>query len=214
MISSLETRAPIDAWLARVLACELDDEASRTMREEPLRRLLGRLEPQLGTVWPMAAEAAADRSDREDFARLFLLPGGVPPRAGAFLPGAPELADGHATALVDRSLDLLGRRVVSRSPWGRLPRDHFALILELVAHASCSDDPIDRSLARELDAALLGPRLVAFGEALAEAAEHPVYRAIGRLIALTHAEDSPHDPLPADAPSEAEARRDRAGFRA
>ena len=214
MTSSLETRAPIDAWLARVLACELDDETARTLREEPLCHLLQCLEPQLGSVWPLATDAEDDRRDREDFARLFLLPGGLPPRAGAFLPGAPALAEGHATAMVDRALDLLGRRAVSRSPWGRLPRDHFALILELVAHASCSDDPIDRSLARELDAALLGPRLVAFGEALAEAAEHPVYRAIGRLVALTHGEDGPHDPLPADAPSETGARRDRAGSRA
>jgi hypothetical protein len=93
--------------------------------------------------------------------------------------------------LVERSFVAIGREPVDREPWGRLARDHVAVILDLVSQAECSQDSEHREVAAHLDRELVRPVLRLFGPALRDRAHEPLYRAIGLLIISLDSLDSP-----------------------
>lgn len=186
----LEARAPIHAWIAIALARELEPREYARLRQEPLRGLLARLEPSLGIEQERASQPSAEAEEdalRAEYARLFLVPGGVSPRVSAWLEGDQERIASDLATLVARGYEAIGRAPRSSEPWGRLPLDHAALVFDLMAHAAGSDSAADREVARHLDETLLAGWPPAFGEALAARATHPIYRALGRLIAALHA---------------------------
>lgn len=65
----------------------------------------------------------------------------------------------------------------------RLPPDHLAVLLSLVAHALSSEDKTEHTIGRELFTQALAPWLSTFGEALSTRSTTPLYRAVGVLLA-------------------------------
>lgn len=192
----LAERAPIYAWLSRLLVREIQAEDWDEIRSVPIRSILGRLDPLLHDDLATALSPERKEALAEEFARLFLMPGGASPFASSWLaPGASqeERSSTHnrsrdeITLLVGRSFVALGREPIQREPWGRLARDHVAVILDLVARAQASNETADRELAAHLDRELLGAWLTSFGRALDERARVPLYRALGRLLTSLHA---------------------------
>lgn len=185
----LAHRAPIYAWLARPLIGEVDAELWRELQREPFRTLLLRLEPSLEEGFGHALSEASRNAHAEEFARLFLLPNGVSPFASSWLDGSglPERGRDELTALVESGYAGFGRSPDDAGAWGRVPRDHVAMILDLVALAEFSSDRDDAEIAAHLDNQLVGDWIDRFARALAENARLPLYRALGRLLAELHA---------------------------
>ena len=166
-------RAPIERCVARLVLRELDPAAAAQLGAPPLADLLAKLDPEVPASlnpWTADREEAA----REEFARLFLLPGGVSPCASAWLPGEREALGARLATLITRALEALGRR---RAQDDRLPLDHLALLLELEATRAVGD-----IVRREA----LGPWVARFGAALRAQAKLPIYRAAGTLLELLH----------------------------
>jgi len=185
-------RAPIYAWLARLLVREIDVETWNGLRSEPVRSLLTRLEPSLGAPLELALSPHREGELSEEFTRLFLLPGGVPPFASVWLESreqdeaagknSGESIRRKITLLAERGFKTLGREPVRAEPWGQLPLDHVALLFDLVSHGAASPTPGDFEIALRLDRALLEDWLAPFGVALHERAREPIYRALGQII--------------------------------
>ncbi|WP_279244632.1 TorD/DmsD family molecular chaperone [Candidatus Litorirhabdus singularis] len=185
-LMDLAERAPIYAWLARLLVCEIDAEAWRQLGTA--RDVLVQLEPALadelaGQLTPSRCEDLA-----EEFARLFLLPNGVSPFASSWIAEnqASESIRDEISMMVGQGLLALGHQAVHREPWGRLPQDHVAVLLDLVASAQLSNDATANEIAGHLDQQLLGAWLLAFGSALAQSSREPLYRALGQLTVELH----------------------------
>ncbi len=179
MTSGPAERAPIFRWLARLLVVEVDATLWSELRSEPQRSIWSRLDPALAVQLAHPLDADREAALQEEFARLFLLPGGVSPVAHRWLEGDPVANRERVLGLAREALQRLDRAPIQAEPWGRLPLDHGALLLELVATAA----DIQADLAAELERTLLEPWLPAFGASLAEEAREPVYRAAGRLVA-------------------------------
>lgn len=184
MSLDLPTRAPIYGWLAQRLAREISPEDWHLLRNEPLRSILGRLDFELAAeleedLTPEARDALA-----EEFARLFLLPRGVPPLASHWVATRDrrEAERRKIAGFVEGGLLALGRKPLNVEPWGKLPFEHLAVVLDLVSVAAAGADPEDRRLGGNLEQELLVPALRGFGAALSRESKTPLYRAIGLLI--------------------------------
>lgn len=187
----LADRGPIYAWLSRLLALELDGEEWEGLRLEPVRSILVRLDRNLGDELARPLTSSKRETYAEEFARLFLLPAGVSPFASSWI-GESDVRDrtrDEIAAFIDRVYRAVEREPIDAEPWGRLPRDHIAVILDLVAEAQRSTAPGDREVAAHLDRELLGPWIARFGRVLGDRARVPFYRALGRLIAALHSND-------------------------
>lgn len=169
-------RAPIDRLLSRILLREPDAELEELLQASGL---VSRLDDSLDL------EAHA-----EEFARLFLLPGGVPPFASAWLEGERERLGAQFVGFVNEALAALGREAERAEPWGNLPRDHLALLLDLSANAAASDDPEDQALGEHLCEQAIEPWVGAFARALVAQSRCPLYRLTGELLLQLHAPDS------------------------
>ena len=187
----LAVRGPIYSWLSRLLAQEVDGQEWEGLRLEPVRSILVRLDPNLEDELARSLTSSKREAYAEEFARLFLLPGGVSPFASSWT-GESDALDPTRDAIatfVDQVYLAVGREAIEAEPWGRLPRDHIAVILDLVAEGQRSTDPAHHEVAAHLDRELLGPWIARFGDALGDRARVPLYRALGRLIAALHADD-------------------------
>ena len=180
----ISARAVFYGWLAQILVREIQPDVWDELRRDPIRPILDRLEPELGQQLADGLDARDQERLAEEFARLFLLPGGVSPLAASWLGPADDRdrTRDRIAALVEQSFRATEREPVDREPWGRLARDHLAVILDLVAQAQRSQDPEHREVASQLDRQLLRPALASFGPALSERAKEPLYRAIGLLV--------------------------------
>jgi TorA maturation chaperone TorD len=170
LLSSQE-RAPIDLLLSRLLLEELDAGLVETLAREEIVEILERVEPavraSVNAPWTEAREAAA----REEYARLFLLPKGVPPFASAWLEGEREQLGAQLTSFVSRVMKVLDRESSDRH--GNLPLDHLGLLLELAATASVDPRETHRTVGEHLRAQALGPWVARFGDALRTQARLP-----------------------------------------
>lgn len=179
--------APLYRVFSRLLLAELDaQEIARLSR------------PEIVSTWESVAPgsrawlADANTSDRlqaarVEYARLFLVPGVVRPRAAGWLEADASGAGAAVGQLAARALTALGRdRRSSEEPQGRVPLDHAGLLCELVAIAAERRDPLGDRVAGGLARAALDPWVGVFGAALAEASTVPVYRGLGALLAGLH----------------------------
>ena len=171
-------RAPIYRLLARLLIREVDAATWLALREPAIVDFLEAASPEFGD-W-VAREPNAERLEElaEEFARLFLVPGGVPLFASAWMEGQSESIANELAPFVRDILDATGREPVSAAPWGRLPLDHLALWLDLVAGLA-EESP---ELARHLDEQLMGFWIVSLGRSLEDQAASPLYRSVGALL--------------------------------
>lgn len=190
---SLAERAPIYAWLATQFTREIDAVAWAELRSEPLRSILVRLEPTLTQPLSLPLSTETKENLAEEFARLFLLPNGVSPLAAPWIASAsgrdPSQVRDDLTTIVGNGFEALGRKPSGSEPGGRLPLDHVALLFDLIAVSAAQGamDSSDLAIAHHLDRELMNEWLVSFGETLASKARHPLYRAIGQLVADLHA---------------------------
>jgi TorA maturation chaperone TorD len=171
-------RAPIYRLVARLLIREVDAATWVALREPAIVDFLEAAAPDFGD-W-IAREPNAERLEElaEEFARLFLVPGGVPLFASAWIEGQSESVANGLAHFVSEILEATGRETVFAEPWGRLPLDHLALWLDLVAGLA-DESP---ELARHLDDQLMGPWIISLGRSLEEHAASPLYRSVGALL--------------------------------
>lgn len=183
---TLAERAPIYAWLAPLFAQEIDSDLWATLRTPGVRDLLTHVQPDFEPwiaqpLTPELREACA-----AEYARLFLLPGGVPPFASAWMDGNREQLGAELSVIVLRSCEVLGREPRRAEPWGKLPLDHVGLLFDLTSISARSADPLNREVGNHLAGEMLGEWLVSFGSALGEKANLPLYRALGRCVEMLH----------------------------
>lgn len=150
------------------MARELDSALISALSEDAVVHLLDGAAPGFGDFvrdFDSGKQAVAD----EDFCALFLIPGGVAPRAAAWMAGELERNGSQLCDLARAHLQRLHRQV-AEGPWGNLPLDHVGLLLELGS--------LNEAAADELVLPWSGP----FGAALATKATCPVYRATGEVL--------------------------------
>lgn len=162
----------------RLLLREVDAATLELLRQPAVRETLERAAPGAGA----ALDDWDDEAQREEFTRLFLLPGGVSAQASAWLPRERDALGAGLARAAEALLAELGRAPDPIPGVGRLPRDHGALLLELAALALERDPARGASFAGEA----LAPWLGACGRALARQSRSPLYRALGALLAALH----------------------------
>lgn len=187
---SLAERAPLYDFGARLLVSEVDASTWAAITADPLRTLLDKAHPGL------AAWAEGEWSDErrealaEEFARLFLLPGLVPPFASRWLvatigdEGMREKTRGEIASIVALACEGLGAE--RREPGGNLPADHAALIFAIAAEAATQPGAENDPVLARFDETLLGPGWATMGDALVEHARVPLYAALGVLLRELH----------------------------
>ncbi len=128
---------------------------------------------QAGT-WDGAAlaELAAE------FARLFLLPGGVSPYGASWLQGDEGAVPAHLEGEIASLYDELAIRPHDFG-LGNVPSDHIGMLLSLTAVALSVD--VEGDLAARCDA-LLDPWAGSFGANVLAATDAPLYRAAAALL--------------------------------
>ena len=180
------SRAALYRLCADLLTHEVD--AARLQAIEGFSAVLGRAEPGLGP-WLETADDRALAALREEFARLFLLPRGVSPRAGVWLSGGPEHTETRLATLVHRAMAALELEQTSLD--GTLAADHLALLYSISGDALASDVPARVRIGEHVEREALGDWIVAFGRALEARSREPLYRALGKLLQALHATKGP-----------------------
>lgn len=190
---SLPERAPLYDFAARLLVTEIDASTWSAITAEPLRGFLDKAHPGFA-AW---AEGGFDDARRdalaEEFARLFLVPGLVPPFATRWLvrtigdDEAREKTRSEIASIVALACDGLGLSAERDGPGGNLPPDHAALVFAIAAEAAKQPGAADDPVLTRFDETLLGPGWAAMGEALIEHARVPLYSALGVLLRELHA---------------------------
>lgn len=189
-ILSAKERAPIDRLIASLLVREVDRATWIRLREDPIPGFFSIEDPGFRD-W-IEREPTADRIEAlaEEFARLFLLPDGVPPFASAWIEGDREPLAEALSTFIGETMEALGVEPIRVEPWGRLPLDHLALLLELVARAGELEGSEEgaSSIQAHLHRELLGPWVAAFGRSLEARATSPIYRGLGSVLVALHGE--------------------------
>ena len=188
---SLRERAPLYDFAARLIAAEVDAPLYAALGREPLRTLLARAEPGFATWIETPFDAERSEALAEEYARLFVLPGVVPPFASRWLAdaGDRERARNDVARLVSSACEGLGLTPTSSGPGGRLPPDHAALVFGVAAPAGGLPDAEGDPLVAHFATELLGPAWAGFGDAIRGAADSPLYRALGVLLRDLHRSD-------------------------
>ena len=178
---SVRERAPIDLLVSRVLLVELDGDLVALLRQPEIRSVLEAVETGVGAALQRPWDAVREEAAREEYARLFLLPKGVPPFASAWIEGERERLGAQLTTFISRLMTVLDREMEAQQ--GNLPLDHLGLLLELSGTAALDERPTHQRAAAHLQAEALGPWVGQFGRALQRHARLPIYRAVGGLLA-------------------------------
>lgn len=160
---------------AALLVREVDNDIASLLTDPAVAPAFELAAPALNrslTPWTEDRALAA----AEEFARLFLLPGGVPPFGSVWLPAPAHWQDIERTvAEVRQDLGLTS----APDAWGgRLPTDHLAVLLDLAAECGRTDPVCAAAFLRTT----VHPWHEGFAAALIEAARHPVYQALGGLL--------------------------------
>lgn len=187
---SLAERAPLYDFAARLLVSEVDASTWAAITADPLRTLLDKAHPGFA-AWA-EGEWGDERREAlaEEFARLFLLPGLVPPFASRWLvttigdEGMREKTRGEIASIVALACEGLGAE--RRGPGGNLPADHAALIFAIAAEAATQPGAEADPVLARFDETLLGPGWATMGDALVEHARIPLYAALGALLRDLH----------------------------
>ncbi|MCR9092820.1 MAG: hypothetical protein NXI30_01260 [bacterium] len=196
---SLAERAPLYDFAAGLLVREVDEATWAAIGSEPLRTLLDKARPGLAAWSEAPFDEAMREALAEEFARLFLVPGLVPPFGSRWLvrtigdDATREKTRGEIASLVALACEGLGLEATYDGPGGRLPPDHAARLFAIAAEAArrpgAGDDPV---LAR-FDETLLGPGWADMGDALTRHARAPLYAALGVLLRDLHASEAPDE---------------------
>jgi TorA maturation chaperone TorD len=163
-----QSRAALESFLGGLLLYELEASSIARIRDSQAAEVLDRLHPGCARYLATFDEAAAE-SAAEEFARLFLVAGPLPPRA---MHWNLDPEGWQASALVAEALSRLRLQ-----PLENLPPDHLGLLLLLLADSRCSDHP---ALTERLYSTL-APCMARFADAWFEHTRNPLYLAAARL---------------------------------
>ncbi len=169
-------RAALYELVSHLLLAELNADMAQRLSRPGVIEVLEQLGAGSRELLHGFGEARCEQA-AEEYARLFILSGGVAPRGAAWMAGELETAGVKISQQAQHYLRILGHRP-EPGPWGQLPLDHLGLLLRLAAVA-CNTPYAD-----EVNAALVEPWARPFGEALTARTEHPIYRAVGALLVL------------------------------
>ena len=219
------SEAPLDAREAAPLYALFSQLLLRELGAATIERLS---DPEVACVLERAATGCRawlaepwtperERAAREEFARLFLAPGRVPPFASAWLEGPHQALAGQLSTFATQALEALGRSAepadeAVESGVGRPALDHAGLLCDLVAQAGLHGGEAGERIAAHLRRHALDAWMPRFGAALAEEARLPVYAALGTLLGALHAPDGPAAPERPNASEEAAAPAGAAAF--
>ena len=153
--------------LSRVLVREVDDELIGLLAQDRACTVLEKAAPGFGDYVAGFDDDAKEAAD-EEYCALFVLPGGVAPRAAAWMDGELETVGARISQLSQHTLHALGRDIAP-GPWGKVPLDHVSLLLHLAAAGGAADE-------------LIAPWAPSFGRALAARAKSPLYKATGEVL--------------------------------
>lgn len=191
---SLAERAPVYDFAARLLSSEIEAAIWTAISADPLRAIFDQARPGFADWAGGGFDEARREALAEEFARLFLVPGVVPPFASRWVvqpigeETTREKTRAEIASLVALACEGLGLDTNVEGPGGRLPPDHAALVFAIAAEAAkqpgAESDPV---LAR-FEEALLGPGWADMGDALVEHARQPIYSALGVLLRDLHRE--------------------------
>jgi TorA maturation chaperone TorD len=172
-----DARAALYALFAELLTRELD--AARLEALRPFADALTAAEPELGD-WIRRAGEPELAELRSEFARLFVLPGGVPPQASAWLENAEEPLAGQIATLVHCAMSAL--ELEQTGSVGHLSLDHLGLIFAVASAGLATDVPERAQLGERVEREALGAWVTNFADALTRQSQAPIYRAAGRII--------------------------------
>ena len=164
--------------LSRLLYSRVDAQLLSFLRNPALLSIFRAADPEVEHVL-VTAQAEDLAAMGQEFDRLFLGPGIVPPQASSWM--QPD--EVFNTELVAEAIRSLG--MDEGNPLLALPRDHVGLILALAGEALCSEKQQLVSLGRMMEGELLGNWVLFFADALHKLSESPLYRAVGVLLALS-----------------------------
>jgi len=174
------TRAQLYRLFSKLLTIELGEAQLAQLRQQA--GLLGEADPELGS-WLGNASPETLVSLRSEFARLFLLPKGVNPRASTWLADEEEPLAAQLTALTHRCMAALELEQTGR--FGSLALDHLGLLYAVASEALDSPNEERAELGEHFEREALGPWVQSFARALEAKSTAPLYRALARAIALT-----------------------------
>ena len=170
--------APVHALLARMLLKEADAGLLRDLARPEIADAMETLEPGF------TAYVARDRTEAElddlaaEYARLFLMPGGVSPFAAAWIQGDEGTV---RSGLESEIADL--HRLLEIAPadfgLGNVPADHIGMLLSLTVVA-LEKDPSGDLAARSRS--LYQAWAPGFVDALLAKTGDPLYRAAAKLL--------------------------------
>lgn len=188
--ASLAERAPLYRFAARLLAQEIDETLWASLGREPLRGVLGAMDERLAEAFETPLTRARKEQLDEEYARLFLLPGRVPPFAPHWLADRADRKSAldSITTVVTQAIRALGIDGASPLQRTNLPHDHAAWIFSLAAEFGEGATAANDGWGALFEAAALGPGWGDFGRALSQEAKEPIYRVLGDLLAFIHPE--------------------------
>jgi TorA maturation chaperone TorD len=182
-LSLKQARATLLEMVARLLLKELDEDARVALSHPDLARVFEELSPGFMAYvgrgpWTQAQQDMADA----DFCHLFLLNKGTAPYASAWVGDDPAVAGAAVTELSERWCERLSLKIEA-GPWGNIPRDHVAVLIGLIAHASLTPGPHSEGLIADILQRGLGRWIFQFINAVESATNNPVYRGAVLLLA-------------------------------
>lgn len=168
-------------FLSRVFLRELDDDFFRVLQRPEVGEALIKADPAITEF--LAGEWSPEDQEEAavEFCRLFIVPGACLPVACAWLErtgeGKAAAPDGAVAGVVRKLIESLefslGADLKSAPP------DHISVVLEIAAWLEVEADAAD---SREFQSAVLRTWAPPFARELSRVAQHPVYRAAGRLL--------------------------------
>lgn len=161
-----DSEASLYALLGRLVAAEIDPDLMAVLRTPGIYETFDKMEP--GCLDEFDHEAAA-----VEFCRLFVLPGGVPAVAAAWLSENDPNRSVGITGLVNSLVSELELSVPRE-----LPLDHAGILLSIMAWL-LENQP---EAATDFQQTALGPWVGQFAGALEDGTELPIYRATAIIL--------------------------------
>ena len=177
----LSAHAGLLRFLSRVFLRELDVEFIHVLRQSAVGDVLVKADPT------MTEFLRSDPSPREleeaaiEYCRLFVVPGACLPVASAWQARTEDektTGPDDAVASVVRAL-MESQKLSLGAELTTLPPDHISVALEIAAWLELEAEPVE---SREFRSVVLRSWAAPFAQRLGVVAEHPVYRAAGRLL--------------------------------
>jgi len=177
----------IYALLSRVFLKETDAALLHELARDEIAQIGESLAPGFrARIAPPHDDEARLEEEATEYARLFLLPGGVSPYAAGWMAGEEGAIRADLEERISNLYEVLRLRPADFG-LGNVPSDHVGMLLALTAAAYGIEPSGD--LANRCRA-LLKPWGATFGETLATTTESPLYRAAGRLLVILLDDDA------------------------